>query len=59
MADTSESAVKFVRRWWHKMGQDRFPDADGLLITADPGGSNGYRIRARKSNWLAWRKRSN
>ena len=30
------------------MGRDRFPDADRLLITADAGGSNGYRVRAWK-----------
>ena len=29
-------------------GRDRFPDADRLLITADAGGSNGYRVRAWK-----------
>ena len=47
-ADTSEFAVESIRRWWHQMGRDRFPDADRLLITADAGGSNGYRIRAWK-----------
>ena len=31
-------------RW----ARDRFPDADRLLITADAGGSNGYRVRAWK-----------
>ena len=30
------------------MGRPRFPDADRLLITADAGGSNGYRLRAWK-----------
>jgi transposase len=47
-ADTSEFAVESIRRWWHQMGRDRFPDADRLLITADAGGSNGYRLRAWK-----------
>ncbi len=47
-ADTSEFAVESIRRWWNQMGRDRFPDADRLLITADVGGSNGYRIRAWK-----------
>jgi transposase len=47
-ADTSEFAVESIRRWWNQMGRDRFPDADRLLITADAGGSNGYRIRAWK-----------
>jgi hypothetical protein len=30
------------------MGSARFPDAARLLITADAGGSNGYRVRAWK-----------
>ncbi len=44
-ADTSEFAVESIRRWWVKMGKDVYPDANKLLITADGGGSNGYRIR--------------
>jgi transposase len=47
-ADTAEFAVNSIRRWWNQMGKDRFPDATRLLITADAGGSNGYRIRAWK-----------
>ena len=47
-ADTSEFAVESIRRWWNQMGRDRFPDADRLMITADAGGSNGYRVRAWK-----------
>ena len=47
-ADTAEFAVATIRRWWHTMGRDRFPDATRLLITADAGGSNGYRVRAWK-----------
>ena len=47
-ADTAEFAVSSIRRWWHQMGKARFPDATRLLITADAGGSNGYRIRAWK-----------
>ncbi len=43
-ADTAEFAVKSIRRWWFKMGQAAYPDANKLLITADGGGSNGYRI---------------
>ena len=52
-ADTAEFAVNTIRRWWHQMGQDRFPDATRLLITADAGGSNGYRIRAWKVHLAA------
>jgi transposase len=47
-ADTAEFAVESIRRWWHQMGHDRFPDAERLLITADAGGSNGYRLKAWK-----------
>ena len=43
--DTSEFAVESIRRWWRKMGSERYPHATGLLITADCGGSNGYRVR--------------
>jgi hypothetical protein len=44
-ADTSTFAVEAIRRWWHQMGSQRFPDATRLLITADAGGSNGYRVK--------------
>lgn len=47
-ADTSEFAVESIRRWWHQMGHERFAGATSLLITADAGGSNGYRVRAWK-----------
>jgi hypothetical protein len=49
-ADTAEFAVESIRRWWNTMGKQRFPTADRLLITADAGGSNGYRLRAWKVN---------
>jgi hypothetical protein len=47
-ADTAEFAVESIRRWWRQMGSARFPNATRLLITADAGGSNGYRVRAWK-----------
>jgi Rhodopirellula transposase DDE domain len=43
--DTAEFAVESIRRWWKEMGQPRYPHARRLLITADCGGSNGYRVR--------------
>ena len=43
--DTSQFAVNSIRRWWTEMGQQRFPHARELLITADGGGSNGSRNR--------------
>jgi hypothetical protein len=43
--DTAEFAVESVRRWWKRMGRHRYPQATGLLITADGGGSNSYRTK--------------
>jgi len=43
--DTAQFAVQAIGRWWHKMGAKRYPQANGLLITADGGGSNGSRCR--------------
>ena len=37
-----------VARWWNEMGKRRYPEACELFITADAGGSNGYRSRAWK-----------
>ena len=48
VADTARFAVESIRRWWHQMGRHRFAGAERLLITADAGGSNGYRLRACK-----------
>lgn len=47
-ADTAEFAVESIRRWWNRIGSQRFGDAGRLLITADAGGSNGHRVRAWK-----------
>jgi transposase len=43
--DTAEFAVESIRRWWKEMGNPLYPRARRLLITADCGGSNGYRAR--------------
>jgi Rhodopirellula transposase DDE domain len=43
--DTAQFAVASIRGWWRKMGRERYPQARRLLITADAGGSNGYRTR--------------
>ena len=43
--DTGAFAVESIRRWWDKVGRPAYPKADRLLITADGGGSNGYRLR--------------
>jgi hypothetical protein len=43
--DTAQFAVASIRGWWQQMGRERYPRATKLLITADGGGSNGYRTR--------------
>ena len=43
--DTAEFAVQSIRRWWLEMGRPMYKQAKRLLITADCGGSNGYRVR--------------
>jgi Rhodopirellula transposase DDE domain len=43
--DTASFAVNAIRRWWYTMGEQRYPTATSLLITADAGGSNGARVR--------------
>lgn len=44
-SDTAEFSVNSIRTWWEKMGKSVYPHATELLITADCGGSNSYRIR--------------
>jgi hypothetical protein len=46
--DAAAFAVESIRRWWHGQGQAAYPQPARLLITADAGGSNGYRTRAWK-----------
>lgn len=46
--DTPQFAVASIRRWWSSMGKRAYPDARTIFITADAGGSNGYRSRAWK-----------
>lgn len=43
--DTAVFAVQTIRRWWHVIGSQAYPNAKELLVTADGGGSNGSRIR--------------
>jgi transposase len=43
--DTASFAVATIRRWWQAMGQEKYPQAKRLMITADGGGSNGSRLR--------------
>jgi hypothetical protein len=43
--DTGAFAVASIRGWWRAEGRRLYPRARSLLITADGGGSNGYRLR--------------
>lgn len=43
--DTASFAVESIRRWWVQMGKPLYPRVRTLLICADSGGSNGYRLR--------------
>jgi Rhodopirellula transposase DDE domain len=43
--DTGAFAVASIRGWWRMEGRRLYPDAKKILITADGGGSNGWRLR--------------
>lgn len=51
--DTSAFAVNTIRSWWRAVGRDSYPGTTRLLVTADGGGSNGYRTRAWKTELAA------
>ncbi|MGH8827143.1 MAG: ISAzo13 family transposase, partial [Jiangellaceae bacterium] len=50
---TAEFAVATIARWWTTIGNDQYPEATGLLISADGGDSNGYRTRMFKTELAA------
>jgi hypothetical protein len=50
--DTAAFAVETIRRWWQSAAS-AYPGASRLLITADGGGSNGYRSRLWKTELAA------
>jgi hypothetical protein len=43
-ADTGELACAAIRRWWHRLGKWRYDEICPILLLADCGGSNGYRV---------------
>lgn len=43
-ADTGELAVDAIRRWWYRLGRWRYEATCPILLLADCGGSNGYRV---------------
>jgi len=47
--DTAQFAVHTIRAWWQNVGREVYPQASRLLVTADGGGSNGYRTRLWKT----------
>ena len=47
--DTAEFAVNTIRSWWFQMGKEDYEKAKKILIIADCGGSNGYRVKLWKS----------
>ena len=51
--DTAAFAVETIRRWFVQTGKNTYRGADRLLICADGGGSNGYRLRAWKTGLAA------
>lgn len=56
--DTAAFAVASIGRWWDLVGRAAYPDSTRLLITADAGGSNGYRSRLWKRELGALAKRT-
>ena len=51
--DTAAFAVSTIRAWFDQVGNAAYPGATKLLICADGGGSNGYRLRAWKTELAA------
>lgn len=46
--DTPVFAVTTIEAWWKQVGSHRYPHAREIFITADAGGSNGYRSQVWK-----------
>jgi hypothetical protein len=56
--DTASFAVESIRRWWREMGHPLYRRAEGVLVCADSGGSNGYRLRLWKVELQRWANES-
>jgi hypothetical protein len=48
-SDTAAFAVNSIRTWWNALGRPEYQNAGEILITADCGGSNGYRVKLWKT----------
>ncbi|MDR1083813.1 MAG: ISAzo13 family transposase [Deltaproteobacteria bacterium] len=57
--DISTFAVQSIRNWWISMGLKTYPNAARLFISADCGGSNGYRRKLWKAELSKFAKESN
>lgn len=44
-SETPEFIVDNITQWWNDYGRKRYPNSGKILILADSGGANGYRIR--------------
>jgi hypothetical protein len=42
--DTGQLVADAIRRWWYRLGQWKYPRDAPILLLADCGGSNGYRV---------------
>src|SRR5271157_2673244 len=51
--DTAAFAVNTIATWWREAGNTLHPNATRLMISADGGGSNGYRTRQWKTELAA------
>ena len=56
--DTAAFAVNTIDTWWQRVGQHRYPHATRLMVTADAGGSNGYKLRAWKRDLAGFAART-
>ena len=57
--ETAAFAVESIRCWWRGDGRLAYPDADQLLVCADGGGANGYRVRAWKHELWRFAQKAN
>jgi hypothetical protein len=57
-ADTAAFAVDALADWWRDHGKADYPQAKGLLLLSDGGGSNGCRPRLWKTSLQRWCDRS-
>jgi hypothetical protein len=44
-SDTAEFATNSILKWWEIVGKKTYPNATKIMITADCGGSNGYKVK--------------